>query len=106
MKGSIDKLFHIADHNMHQRQPDIGLLRWSYLFTVCVLLSDDIQGRKRIGLDRLAGTQVPSEKKPNAVCAHTVHSLHGHKPGSFFSGFNSNKHGPLEVASLVKTAFC
>ncbi|MDR2550834.1 MAG: hypothetical protein LBD10_11615 [Desulfobulbus sp.] len=38
MEGSIDELLHVADHDMHQGQPDMGLFGWQGLFLSIILI--------------------------------------------------------------------
>jgi len=106
MKGSVDELLHIAGHDMHQGQPDIGLFRGSNLLPVFVEFGNNMQCGKRIGFHCLAISQMPGEKAANSGCAHTVHSMYGGKASSFFPGFDRNNHRPFScgtTASLAET---
>ena len=99
MKCAVDKLLHVADHDVNQGQPDVRLFGTRYFLEVFMLLVDGIQGWKSICLHRLAGVKVPSKKSADALFANMINSLHGNKTSPFLSGFDGNKHGSFSFGA-------
>jgi len=67
MKGPIQKGFHIAYHNMDQRQPGRRLSRRSYFFIMLVGFVNDIHSIKGIGTNLLAMIKMMFEKAFNRL---------------------------------------
>ena len=92
MKSSVDELLHIADHDVNQWQPQVGLLRRHHFLAMLMLLTDNIQRRERIHLDSLTSSKMSGKELLHAFLGYAVYSLHGDKPSPFFTSLNRDKH--------------
>ena len=92
MKRAVQKLLHVADHDMNQGQPLGSFLRWRHLFLVNMFPGHRIQRRQGICSDMLARLQVEGEERPHGSFTNGVNGLHRYKSCAFFSGFHGYKH--------------
>ena len=74
MKCTVDKFLHVADHDVNQRQPNIGLFRRYHSLLVFMLLTDNFHRRQRIHFHSLARAKVSGKKLLHAVLGYTVYS--------------------------------
>lgn len=50
VKSSVDEFLHVANHDMHQRQPGFGLFRRCRFLEVLMLFANSVQRRQGVGL--------------------------------------------------------
>ena len=97
----------VADHDVNHGQPDICLLRRSYLLEVFVLLTGCIERGECVSLHGLAGEQVFVQKCSHICAANAVHGLHGCKTGLVPPDLNGHQHRTFTFGTpaTLATAF-
>ena len=101
MKSTVDEFFHVADHDVNLRQPNVGLFRRFHSLLVLMLLPDKVHRRKRIGFHSLASAKVSGKKLLHAVLGYTAYSFHGDESDPFFTTLSRHKYRSFTLGTTT-----